>query len=262
MEPISIVVPVYNSEGHLGTLARAIDESIASGELPSSEETEVIFVNDASTDSSWDRIVQHTERYGWAHGIDLCSHIGQHAALIVGASAATHAVVVTMDDDLQHPPKEVGKLTKDLQRVKSKGERAISLVYGTPLSRGSFGFRRAGSCVARLGLACRMRSRVALGASAFRAFDVRHVAELAKFDQRSINLDAALVALGAKATAVRVAHGESLRSASSYGVRSLLRAAGAVFMGPRTRRPTMPAAAEGGPQIRARVGFSSDSVGG
>ncbi|QDV09628.1 Undecaprenyl-phosphate 4-deoxy-4-formamido-L-arabinose transferase [Planctomycetes bacterium Poly30] len=248
---VTVVVPVYNSADQLGSLVKAIDEAMAAGALAQAASAEVIFVNDASRDGSWGRIVQLAERYPWVRGLDLSINVGQHAALIEGASVASGDVIVTMDDDLQHPPEEIGKLLEALRRGPTNGGASASLVYGTPMSRGPLGLRRAGSCFARLGLAWRMRSLVALRSSAFRAFDARLVPALARFDQGSINLDAALVAVGARATSVRTVHGASHCPQSRYGLLTLVRAAGAVFRGPRLG----PRSASGPLRISAKVGF-------
>lgn len=279
---VSIVVPVYNSADQLGPLAAAVQEALVPAVQVSSEgassrasspgidqEVEVVFVNDGSTDASWQRIVELSGRYDWVRGIDLARNVGQHAALIAGACAASGGAIVTMDDDLQHPPGKIGVLVAELRRCATSGvtrdaprnASRAGLVYGTPLSRGPLGFRRAGSFLARLGLACRLRSTVALRSSAFRAFDARYTAALSEFDQRSINIDAALAALGVRATSVQTAHGPSLRSESRYGVRSLVGAAGAVFRGPRVNHSDPSATGDGihHLQVHARVGFG-DSV--
>ncbi|MEM8714077.1 MAG: glycosyltransferase [Planctomycetota bacterium] len=232
-----MVVPVYNSEDQLGALVAALAETLEHAvRSHADEEIEVVLVNDGSSDASWQQIITLGERHGWIRGLDLADNVGQHAALIAGASVASGGVIVTMDDDLQHPPAKIRCLVAELRYQASMSGGEVGLIYGTPLSRGPLGFRRAGSFLARLGLACRLRSLVALRSSAFRAFDARHVTALSEFDQRSINLDAALAALGVRASYVLTAHGASLRSSSRYGIRSLIRAAGAVFKGPREGR--------------------------
>src|SRR5437764_776186 len=68
---------------------------------------EAILVNDGSSDSSWHAITRLCTQFAWLRGIDLARNFGQHNALLCGIRAARSEVVVTMDDDLQHPPAEI-----------------------------------------------------------------------------------------------------------------------------------------------------------
>ena len=71
---------------------------------------EIILVNDGSHDDSWNRIEMSAQRWDVVRGIDLMRNYGQHNALLCGIRAARHEFVVTMDDDIQHPPDETPRL--------------------------------------------------------------------------------------------------------------------------------------------------------
>jgi glycosyltransferase involved in cell wall biosynthesis len=106
MTPISVVIPVYRSEMTLHELHRrltAVLESI-------SPDFEIIFVEDCGGDGSWDVIGELASRDPHVKGIQLVRNFGQHNALLCGIRAAAHEIVVTLDDDLQNPPEEIGKL--------------------------------------------------------------------------------------------------------------------------------------------------------
>src|SRR5215210_3199690 len=121
---ISIVVPAYNSAPILPDLVARIDslwEQLTLGD----GERELILVNDASRDNTWDVICRLADRYPWVHGINLMRNYGQHNALLCGIRAASYEVIVTMDDDLQNPPEEVPRLLDEL------GE-GYDVIYGTP----------------------------------------------------------------------------------------------------------------------------------
>ncbi|MBM9520042.1 glycosyltransferase [Desulforhopalus vacuolatus] len=104
----SIVIPCYASGLWLPELVQRIAEVMKSYGI-----FEVIFVNDRSPDKrTWDTIVQLSEKYDFVQGIDLLYNIGQFRATLCGLEHAQGRYVITMDDDLQHPPEELPKLIK------------------------------------------------------------------------------------------------------------------------------------------------------
>lgn len=104
---ISVVIPVYNGEGSLQELAdRLVTTLQATG-----FDFEIILIDDFSRDNSWERIIKLKEKYpAWIKGVKLSRNFGQHMAIICGLNLSTGDLVVTMDDDLQHPPEEIPKL--------------------------------------------------------------------------------------------------------------------------------------------------------
>jgi glycosyltransferase involved in cell wall biosynthesis len=107
---ISVVIPVYNSELILPLLAKRLEPVLAS----LAGHYEVLFVNDGSRDQSWKVIQELSRSFPWVRGINLMRNYGQHNALLAGIRAARFDIVVTMDDDLQHPPEEIPKLLAKL----------------------------------------------------------------------------------------------------------------------------------------------------
>ncbi len=128
---ISVVVPVYNSEGTLEEL-HATAPRRSSTALDA--EYELVLVNDGSADASWQRIAELAAGDDRVRGLDLMRNYGQHNALLAGIRAARHAIVVTLDDDLQNPPEEIPKLLAEL-------DEGFDVVYGTADERG-FGILR------------------------------------------------------------------------------------------------------------------------
>src|ERR1700688_256617 len=105
---VSVVVPVYNGAAALPELVARLRVVLA-GRAP---DAEILLVNDGSRDASWQAIAELAAAKGGplVRGIDLRRNYGQHNALLCGIRAAAGAVVVTLDDDLQHPPEEIPKL--------------------------------------------------------------------------------------------------------------------------------------------------------
>ena len=154
---ISVVVPVYNSALTLRTLIERLFHVLEG----SGRRFELVFVDDGSRDDSWavlsrlqsdfpDRIV----------AIQLMRNFGQHNALMCGFRHSRGRYIVTIDDDLQHPPEEIPKLLNGLDAG------GFDLVYGCPDHRQHRAWRNLGSWL--VNAAYRTMFRTKLSISAFR----------------------------------------------------------------------------------------------
>src|SRR5689334_8474595 len=104
---ISVVIPVYNSAEMLPLLHARLDAVLAT----MGNSFEVIYVDDGSQDASWSVLRQLEQQYrGSVTAVQLMRNYGQHNALMCGFRQARGNYVITMDDDLQHPPEEIPKL--------------------------------------------------------------------------------------------------------------------------------------------------------
>lgn len=118
---ISIVVPVYNSAEILPVLVDRLAPVIQ--EL--ADQYELLLINDGSCDTSWNVISGIVEKCPWVRGIDMMRNYGQHNALLCGIREARFDLIITMDDDLQHPPEEIPKLLSVI-------DQGFDVVYGSP----------------------------------------------------------------------------------------------------------------------------------
>ena len=116
----SVVVPVYNSQDSLEPLFHRLEKVFA--ELNSS--WQLILINDCSKDNSWQVIEKLVSKHSQITGINLLNNFGQPNAIMCGLSHAQGQYVITMDDDLQHPPEEISKLYHALTT------KNYSVVYG------------------------------------------------------------------------------------------------------------------------------------
>ena len=120
----SVVIPVYRGEATLETLVEELGRV-----LPSlSDAYEVILVNDGSPDGSWGVIQSLSRAHTWLCGINLMRNYGQENATLCGIRAAHYETIVTMDDDLQHDP-------RDLPKLIGKLSEGYDVVYGVPRVR-------------------------------------------------------------------------------------------------------------------------------
>ena len=103
---LSIVVPLYNEAESLPELEAWIRRVCRKEGLS----YEIIFVNDGSTDSSWQVIEQLAAANPAVHGISFRRNYGKSPALNTGFARANGRVVITMDADLQDSPDEIPEL--------------------------------------------------------------------------------------------------------------------------------------------------------
>jgi glycosyltransferase involved in cell wall biosynthesis len=108
----TVVIPVYNSATIISvTVSRVRDFFLTQG-----LSFEIILVNDGSWDNSWDVIAELARAIPNVVAINLLKNYGQHNANLCGFREAKGDFVITMDDDLQNPPEEIGKLIEVAQR--------------------------------------------------------------------------------------------------------------------------------------------------
>src|SRR5262245_26907529 len=114
LEPImlSAVIPVLNEVDSLATLHAELSETAKQHGY----DLEVIFVDDGSTDASWEKIEVLAAAHPCVRGIRFRRNFGKAAALSAGFEAARGQFVVTLDADLQDDPREIPQFIDLMQR--------------------------------------------------------------------------------------------------------------------------------------------------
>ena len=133
---LSIVVPVYRSAQILPQLVEKIFAEMHKEGL--NDSFELVLVNDASPDNSWQVIRSLAQQHAFIKGISLRRNFGQHNAIMAGLHYISGDFVVLMDDDLQHPPHAIG----DLMRALSAG---YDVCYTNYLNRQHAAWKKLGS---------------------------------------------------------------------------------------------------------------------
>jgi glycosyltransferase involved in cell wall biosynthesis len=208
---ISVVIPVYRSEAILPELVGRLEPVLGA----IAESFELILVNDCSPDRSWEVISGLAEQYSWIRPINLMRNYGQHNALLCGIRAARYDVIVTMDDDLQHPPEEIPKLLDALAG-------GYDVVYGTPEQEQHGLGRDFASWVTKLALQNVMGAEVARKVSAFRVFRAQVARAFAHYQGAFVAIDV-LLTWGTNRFSFTTVHHEPRKvGASGYTFRKLV----------------------------------------
>lgn len=209
---LSVIIPVYNSQEILPELVHQLAD-----ELPKlAEQYEVLLVNDGSRDASWSAIKTISRQYPWLVGINLMRNYGQHNALLCGLRAARYPLAVTMDDDLQHPPREIGRLLDRLNE-------GYDVVYGTPQQEKHNLWRVLASRITKLALQSAMGAQTANQVSAFRAVRTELREAFASYIGPHVSIDVLLTWGTTRFSVVPVQHQPRYAGASNYTFRKLVR---------------------------------------
>ena len=202
---ISAVIPVHRSEKSLPLLLprlTAVLDAVASAH-------EIILVDDGSPDRSWDAIATAAKEDDHVRGIRLMRNFGQHNALLVGIRAARYQIIVTLDDDLQNPPEEIGRLLEQLTDD-------VDVVYGSPISEKHSLWRSAASRITKFALQEAMGAPAARSVSSFRVFrtDLRRAFE--RFQSPDISVDVLLTWATSRFAAIGVRQEPRSEGRSNY----------------------------------------------
>jgi len=112
---ISVVVPVYNEEGNILPFFKELKKW-----LPTKYQTEYIFVDDGSTDSTLDKIKRLRVANPNVKYLSFTRNFGHQYALKAGLDYAKGAAVITLDGDFQHPPKLIPEMLRKWEEGKCK----------------------------------------------------------------------------------------------------------------------------------------------
>lgn len=208
---LSVVIPVYRSESMQPELVRRLESVLTA----TADRFELILVNDNSPDGSWEVISELARQYSWLRPINLMRNYGQHNALLCGIRAAQYEVIVTMDDDLQHPPEEIPKLLAKLAE-------GYDVVYGTPEQEQHGLGRDLASWITKLALQNVIGAEIARKVSAFRVFRAEVARAFAHYSGAFVSIDVLLTWGTNRFSLVAVRHEPRKSGVSGYTVRKLI----------------------------------------
>ncbi|WP_436762444.1 glycosyltransferase family 2 protein [Streptosporangium sp. V21-05] len=218
---VSVVIPCYRSARTLPVLVTRLMAVLR--ELSVSHE--VILVVDGSPDDTWRTAAELARRVEGVRALHLSRNYGQHNALVAGIREAEFEVVVTMDDDLQHPPEQIPLLLAALE-----GD-SLDLVYGVPRREEHGLVRSLASRSVKTAMAGGLGIRTARMISAFRAFRTRLRDGFEELSGPHASVDVALSWATTRVGSVRVDMSERGHGRSGYTPALLLRHAVNMLLG-------------------------------
>ena len=208
---LSIVIPVFNSAAILPELLRRLEAVLQ----PSGRDYEVIMIDDDSADASWEVVEELARKDPRVRGLQLMRNYGQHNALLSGIRQARMDVVVTLDDDLQHPPEEIPRL---LEKLEEGGD----VVYGKPQREQHGLLRDAASQITKIALQNAMGAETARDVSAFRVFRTGLRDSFESYESPFVSIDVLLTWATRRFSVIPVRHDPRQSGVSNYTARKLL----------------------------------------
>ena len=209
---ISVVIPIYFAESNLNDLIAGLSPVLAK----IADSFEIILVDDGSTDRSWEFIQQMANQHAFIRGFSLMRNYSQHNALLCGIRNARYEIIVTMDDDLQHPPEMIARLIEELNK-------GYDVVYGFPAAEQHGIWRNLASVITKIALQSAMNAKNARYQSAFRVFRTKLRDAFSNFSGPYVSIDVLLTWGSTKFSAVEVEFRPRARGESHYTFRTLLR---------------------------------------
>jgi polyisoprenyl-phosphate glycosyltransferase len=215
---VSIIVPVYGGTAALPELRERVAAAMSSAGYI----YELILVDDRGQADSWQAIKALASRHSEVVGVRLSRNFGQHAATVCGMEHARGEWIVTMDDDLEHPPEAIRALL-------DAADEEYPLVYGVFRKRTHASHRNLSSEVMRRML--KMAFPELNGEyTSFRVIYAPLCKKLVGFRLSKPYIDGMLSWVTSSVRTVDVAHGTRRHGESTYTLRKLLSHAVNIFV--------------------------------
>jgi glycosyltransferase involved in cell wall biosynthesis len=220
---LSFVIPAFNSENSLRELCLRINSTFSGF-----NNFEIIIVDDNSSDNTWNEISELCLENDFVNGIKLSRNFGQHNALLCGIRKAKGSIIITMDDDLQHPPEEIPQLIEKLNK-------GYDVVYGSPKSPAHNLGRIIASKLTKMVLQKTMGAKIASHISALRIFRTELREAFAYYNAPSVNIDVLLTWGTSNFGILKVEHHPRRIGSSGYTTIKLIKHALNMMTGFTTR---------------------------
>jgi undecaprenyl-phosphate 4-deoxy-4-formamido-L-arabinose transferase len=218
---ISVVIPCYKTGKRVKILIEEISlalETYADGQF------EIVMVVDGSPDETWSLVSEAARKMSFVRGVNLMRNYGQHSALLAGVRASRGEIIVTIDDDLQHSPKEIPILISALSEN-------VDIVYGISVDDEHSLIRNFASNSYKKFASALLRAEGAKIAGAFRAFKREIIPRYDGHDDLYAPLDVMLSWYSSKAIGVPVNMEKRMDGNSNYTIRGLIRHASNAITG-------------------------------
>lgn len=211
---VSVVAPVYGCNGCLEELVERVSRALTR----SGKTFEIVFIDDASPDGAWSRIVELSRLNPRVKGFRLSRNFGQHAAISAGMQHALGSVVVVMDCDLQDVPEEIPGLIAAL-------DAKIEIALAQRIQRNDTLAKRLGSQAFYGLLGWLTDTEYDHTTANFGAYSRKVVNALNKMPESDRFLPLLARWTGFQVVKIPVTHGKRTEGRSGYSFKQLLRMA-------------------------------------
>ena len=134
---LSVIVPCYNEESNIIPFFKEIE--LVKGKLQNDADLELIFVNDGSSDNTYEKILDLAEKHKYVKYINFSRNFGKEAAMLAGLESSSSDYTVIIDADLQDPPSLIPEMFKLIstgkydriatKRIDRKGEPILRSIF-------------------------------------------------------------------------------------------------------------------------------------
>ena len=213
MEPIkiSIVSPIYGCKACLFELYERLVASLS----PITENFEIILVNDACPQKSWETIALLAQKDKRVKGINLSRNFGQHYAITAGLDHAKGEWVVVMDCDLQDKPEEILKLY-------AKAQEGYDIVFGKRVERQDGFFKRLSSKLFNYVLEYFTDTKHDNSIANFGIYAQKVIQTINRYREQSRDFLLFAKIVGFKKTEIEIEHAQRTHGKSSYNFSKLI----------------------------------------
>jgi dolichol-phosphate mannosyltransferase len=203
---LSIIVPVYNEADNVLPLAQETAAALANSPMT----FELVFVDDCSTDATWQRIQQARQKDPRVRGVRHARNSGQSAALWTGICQTTAPIIATLDGDMQNDPADLPRMLSELAKY--------DFICGWRTKRKDTWVRRVSSKIARSARRWVLKADFADTGCALRVFKRDVLDGLFPFNGMHRFLPILAAYNGAKTLEIPVNHRPRFAGVSKYGV--------------------------------------------
>lgn len=219
MNRLAIVVPCYKEEAVLGETTKRLTkviEDLVNGQMVT-EDSYILYVNDGSSDHTWDIIVRFHQENKHVCGVDLAGNVGHQNALMAGLSTAVANadILVTIDADLQD----------DVNAIKEmilKYNEGNDIVYGVRASRATDTWFKRTTALGFYKLMKAMGVRSVYNHADYRLMSKRAVRYLLQFRERNLFLRGMVMLVGYNTACVYYDRAKRFAGESKYPLSKML----------------------------------------
>ncbi len=207
---LAVVIPAYNEAENISKTTVAIEKILSAQKIAH----EILFVDDGSSDDTWEIIKKESAKNQSIKGIKFSRNFGKESAIIAGLAEANGDCAVVIDCDLQHPPEKI----VDMYRKWSEG---YDIVEGVKESRGKEGITRklgASLFYKIMSNATKIDMR---NASDFKLLDKEAIRTLVNMPEKQAFFRALSSWIGYKSTTIKYVVSERAEGDSKWGIKKL-----------------------------------------